>query len=177
MDIDQLRYPIGKYQPPQPITEAHIRQWIDEIAAFPSNFRKTVVGMTESQLATPYREGGWTVRQTVNHVADSHMNSYMRFKLALTEENPTIKPYIENLWAELDDGRNASVESSLTLISLLHERWLIVIRSMKPSDFQRTFFHPQRKTTSTLASTLGLYAWHGKHHLAHIQNLKERMKW
>jgi hypothetical protein len=177
MDIDQLRYPIGKYQAPQPITAAHIKEWTEDVAAFPQTLRAGVQGMSESQLATSYREEGWTVRQTVNHVADSHMNAYMRFKLALTEENPTIKPYMEDRWAELEDGRNASVDGSLELIASLHKRWVVLLKSMEPSDFQRTFFHPQRKTTVSLESTLGLYAWHGKHHLAHIQNLKERMKW
>ncbi len=177
MDIEQLKYPIGKYQPPNPISETHIKQWIKEIALLPSTLKATVQGMTEAQLATPYRDGGWTVRQTVHHVADSHMNAYCRFKLALTEETPTIKPYLEARWAELEDGRNAPIELSLTLLESLHSRWLMMLKTMSMSDFKRTFFRPDQAKELTLGSVLGLYAWHGNHHCAHIVSLKERMKW
>lgn len=177
MDIEQLKYPIGKYQPPDPISETHIRQWIEEIAAFPSALRSSVRKMTAAQLATPYRDGGWTVRQTVHHVADSHMNAYCRFKLALTEERPTIKPYLEARWAELEDSRNAPIEISLQLIESLHARWVMFLRRMSPTDFQRTFVHPQLRTESRLEYFLGMYAWHGNHHRAQIEALKKRMNW
>lgn len=177
MDIEQLKYPIGKYKSPDVVTDAQIKMWMSEIDAAPALLRKTVEGMSDSQLATPYREGGWTVRQTVHHVPDSHLNAYCRFKLTLTEERPTIKPYFENRWAELEDGRNAPVEASLRLLESVHTRWLMLMRSMTSADFKRTYFHPEYKKEFTLEYVLGLYAWHGKHHVAQIQNLKERMKW
>jgi hypothetical protein len=177
MDIEQLKYPIGKYKSPDVVTESQIRTWISEIEAAPALLRKTVERLSDAQLSTPYRDGGWTVRQTVHHIPDSHLNAYCRFKLTLTEERPTIKPYFEDRWAELEDGRNAPIEASLRLLESVHIRWLILLRAMKPADFKRTYFHPEYKKEFTLEYVLGLYAWHGKHHVAQIQNLKERMKW
>ena len=177
MDIEQLKYPIGKYKSPDVVTESQIRTWISEIEAAPAMLRKTVERLSDAQLSTPYRDGGWTVRQTVHHIPDSHLNAYCRFKLTLTEERPTIKPYFEDRWAELEDGRNAPIEASLRLLESVHIRWLILLRAMKPADFKRTYFHPEYKKEFTLEYVLGLYAWHGKHHVAQIQNLKERMKW
>jgi hypothetical protein len=177
MDFEQLKYPIGKYKSPDVVTESQIRTWISEIEAAPAMLRKTVERLSEAQLSTPYRDGGWTVRQTVHHIPDSHLNAYCRFKLTLTEERPTIKPYFEDRWAELEDGRNAPIEASLRLLESVHIRWLILMRAMKPADFKRTYFHPEYKKEFSLEYVLGLYAWHGKHHAAQIQKLKERMGW
>jgi hypothetical protein len=177
MDIEQQKYPIGKYIRPEVITQTDIERWIDEIAVAPRQFRETVHGFTAGQLATPYREGGWTVRQVLHHVPDSHIQAYGRFKLALTEEKPTIKPYREDRWATLPDSELTPVDVSLTLLEALHKRWVTLLRSMGNDDFKRTYFHPEYQKEFALDGILGLYAWHGKHHLAHIRNLKERMKW
>ena len=177
MDIEQLKYPIGKYKSPDVITDRIILQWISDIELLPALLRDTVKNLSELQLATPYRDGGWTVRQTVHHVPDSHMNAYCRFKLTLTEDRPTIKPYIESRWAELEDGRNASVETSLILVEAIHKRWVVLMRSMQPSDFKRTYVHPEYGKEFSLEYVAGLYAWHGKHHVAQIRALRERMKW
>jgi uncharacterized damage-inducible protein DinB len=156
--------------------EEQRQRYINEIGATPYNLRNAVEGLSHQQLETPYRPGGWTLRQVVHHLADSHMNSYMRFKLALTEESPIIKPYHEDKWAELFDARVAPIESSLSLLESLHDRWVLLLRTLTPADFGRTFQHPERGTM-TLARTLCLYAWHGRHHVAHITLLRERMGW
>lgn len=137
--------------------------------------RAAVEGLTEAQLDTPYRPGGWTVRQVVHHVPDSHLNAYIRMKLALTEDGPTIKPYDENLWAELSDSR-MPVDASLSLMDALHRRWVTVLRSLQPADFARTFLHPEAGVVS-LDRLIALYAWHGRHHVAHITSLRQRMGW
>jgi hypothetical protein len=160
--MDDLRYPIGRFE-----GKGELPQWIDEIAAAPSNLRAAVKGLTPQQLDTPYRPGGWTVRQVVHHVPDSHLNSYVRFRLALTEDEPTIKPYDEERWAGLVDARTAPVEVSLALLESLHERWVLLLRSLTPADWQRTFRHPELGVV-TLERSAGLYAWHGRHHVAHI---------
>jgi uncharacterized damage-inducible protein DinB len=138
--------------------------------------RTAVAGLSDEQLNTPYRPAGWTVRQVVHHVPESHMNSYVRFKLALTEEEPTIKPYFEDRWAQLDDANQAPVGLSLDLLDALHGRWVWFLRSLKDADFQRTFRHPELGTVS-LDRNIALYAWHGRHHVAHITSLRERMGW
>lgn len=171
-----LRYPIGKFEMGQQITEEKRQKWIEEIAEAPARLREAVQGLTEEQLDTPYRPGGWTVRQVVHHLADSHMTSFIRFKLALTEEEPLIKPYDEAKWAELEDSRGVTPELSLSLLDVLHQRWAILLSSMSDSDYQRAFRHPGMGTV-TLEKVLGLYAWHGLHHIAHITSLKERMGW
>lgn len=171
-----LRYPVGRFQAPEEITSGQINAAIDEIAALPAILRKAVAGLNENQLATPYREGGWTVSQVVHHVADSHMNSYVRFRLALTEEQPTIKPYDEKAWAELEDARTANIDVSLALIEALHDRWVLLLRSMSPADFRRTFLHPESGVRALDWNTL-LYGWHSRHHVAHIMRLRERMGW
>jgi uncharacterized damage-inducible protein DinB len=177
MDIEHLKYPIGKYQPPSPISQSHISQWIEEIAAFPPQLRATVQGMTEAQLSTAYREGGWTVRQVLHHVPDSHMNAYIRFKWTLTEETPTIKAYFEDRWAKLEDSQIVPVEIPLNLLGALHKRWIALLRSMKAEDFARKYIHPQYGREYSLEEALGLYAWHGNHHRAQIEALKKRMGW
>jgi uncharacterized damage-inducible protein DinB len=170
-----LRYPIGKFEMGQQITEEKRQKWIEKIAEAPARLREAVQGLTEEQLDTPYRPGGWTVRQVVHHLADSHMTSFIRFKLALTEEEPLIKPYDEAKWAELEDSRGVAPELSLSLLDVLHQRWVILLSSMSDSDYQRAFRHPEIGTV-TLEKVLGLYAWHGLHHIAHITSLSERME-
>ena len=172
----ELSYPIGKYDFQIEVTEDDRRRFIDQIEEAPAQLREAVKGLLPDQLDTPYRPGGWTVRQVVHHVPDSHLNSYIRFKLALTEEEPTIKPYHEDLWAELADGRTAPVDVSLALLESLHSRWVMLLRSLTAKDFERTFRHPEIGVVS-LSKILGLYAWHGRHHTAHITSLREREGW
>jgi uncharacterized damage-inducible protein DinB len=174
MEAD-LRYPIGKFQRADNVDEAQRRVLVAAIAEAPSKLKAAVAGLSEQQLDTPYRPGGWTVRQVVHHLADSHMNSFVRFKLALTEDEPTIKPFDEGRWAELADGK-ARVEPSLLLLETLHQRWVLLLDSLGPSDWQRQFRHPERGTM-TLGDNLQLYAWHGRHHVAHITSLRERNGW
>jgi len=174
--MDDLRYPVGKFAFAGEVTEELRREWIDEIAALPAKLRAALAGLTSSQFDTPYREGGWTIRQVVHHLADSHLNSYIRFKLALTEADPTIKPYDEALWAEMPDARTARVETSLELLTALHDRWAITLRHMSAADFSRAFVHPEMGRVP-LDKALALYAWHCRHHAAHITSLRSRMGW
>jgi uncharacterized damage-inducible protein DinB len=169
------RYPIGKFIP-QPYSEKQKEAWLTDILFNPRQLEMAVLNLDEAQLATPYREGGWTVKQVIHHVADSHMNAYMRFKLGLTEDNPTIKPYLEDKWAELSDS-SLAVNISLTLLHCLANRWYDILKHIKEEEWQRTVVHPEHGRTMTLWHLLGLYAWHGKHHLAHISSLRERMGW
>jgi uncharacterized damage-inducible protein DinB len=171
-----LAYPIGKFSPPSEYTPELRAGWIDTIASTPIRFRGAVIGLTEEQLDTPYRPGGWTVRQVVHHVPDSHMNAYVRFKLALTEDVPTIKPYDEAAWATLEDSRTTPIETSLTLLTLIHDRWLRIIRSLDDAGFQRRYRHPDTGN-HPLDYMMAHYAWHGLHHTAHVTALKERMGW
>jgi uncharacterized damage-inducible protein DinB len=170
------RYPIGNFAVPSEITPATRAEAITEIASTPKKIRAAISGLNDSQLNTPYRDGGWTVRQVVHHVADSHMNAYVRWRLALTETEPTIKPYEESLWAKLEDAAHAPVEVSLRLLEPLHERWTTLLRSVKPHEFARTFRHPDHGVR-TLDWMLFLYAWHGKHHTAHITELRKQKGW
>ena len=174
--MPDLRYPIGNFQPPDQPTDADRRKWLDEIAAAPSALRAAIARLSTQQLDTPYREGGWTVRQVIHHLPDSHMNSYVRFRLALTESEPTIKPYDESRWAELPDARTAPLEPSLALLESLHSRWLLLLRSLQGEDWKRTFNHPELGMM-TLERNLALYAWHGRHHVAQITALRDRMNW
>ena len=173
---EDLRYPIGKFNLQADVTEAQRNRFIDEIAEAPSRLRRAVADLSPEQLETPYRPGGWTVRQVVHHIPDSHLNSYSRFKLALTEDEPTIKPFREDRWAELEDTRRTPVEVSLALLEALHERWVVLLRSLSAADFERTFHHPELGVVP-LSKNVALYAWHGKHHVAHITSLRERMGW
>ena len=174
--MGDLQYPIGKFAWDGSASGEQLRQWIDEIAAAPSQLRAAADGLSAEQLDTPYRPGGWTVRQVVHHVPDSHLNSYVRFRLALTEPEPTIKPYDQERWAELPDSRLAAIEVSLSLLESLHERWVILLRSLTPADWKRTFRHPELGLVN-LEHTAALYAWHGRHHVAHITSLRQRMGW
>ncbi|MDQ3223410.1 MAG: putative metal-dependent hydrolase [Gemmatimonadota bacterium] len=150
---------------------------IGEIAAAPGHLREAVAGLTAEQLETPYRPAGWTVRQVVHHLPDSHLNAYTRIKLALTEEEPTIKPYEEARWAELPDARTGPIEPSLALLESLHQRWLLLLRQLRPSDFERRFRHPEHGRIFQVEEAVAMYAWHGRHHVAHITSLRRRMGW
>jgi uncharacterized damage-inducible protein DinB len=172
-----LRYPIGKFHRHGELTEDLRHRYIDDIERLPGRLREAVKGLTPAQLDTPYRPGGWTVRQLVHHIADSHMNAYVRLKLALTEDAPLIKPYLEAKWAELHDSKTLPVDVSLNLLDSLHQRWVDVLRSMKPAEFSRTMRHPEWTEPMSLDDGLALYAWHGKHHVAHITELRRREGW
>jgi hypothetical protein len=174
---EDLRYPIGQFRYEGEPDQRRREQWLDEIAATPANLRAVVAGLSPHQLDTPYRDKGWTVRQVVHHLPDSHLNAYTRIKLALTEDVPVIKPYEEALWAELPDGRAAPIELSLNLLESLHHRWVLLLRQLNPADFRRRFVHPQHGRPIELQETLALYAWHGRHHVAHIASLRRRMAW
>jgi hypothetical protein len=165
--MTDLRYPVGKFAWPESITPELRAEWLDEVANTPANLRALVSPMNEQMLATPYRPGGWTVRQVIHHVADSHMNSYVRYRLALTEDEPTIKPYEEHLWAELSDAKSGDIAWSLTLLESLHARWVMLMRSLTEEQWKRTFWHPALGLV-TLEKNLALYAWHGRHHAGHV---------
>ena len=171
-----LRYPIGQFHYEGPLTDAQRRRLIDQIEEAPAKLQAAVEGLSPQQLETPYRPGGWTVRQVVHHLPDSHLNSYIRFRLALTEDEPTIKPYYENRWAELGDARHAPIDISLALLAALHRRWVLLLRALGPRELSRTFVHPELGVVD-LDMNLSLYAWHGRHHVAHITSLRERMGW
>lgn len=174
--MGDLRYPVGKFQWSGDPTPEQRARWIEEIGATPAAIRQAVAGLSQAQLDTPYREGGWTVRQVVHHLPDSHLNAYVRFRLALTEDAPLIKPYDEGRWAELPDARTAPVHISLDLLEALHQRWVMLLRAMAPAEFHRTLRHPEMGEL-TLDRMTALYAWHGRHHTAHITGLRERMDW
>ena len=171
-----LRFPIGKAEMQDKLSPAQRREMIDQIAHAPAKLREALAGLSAQQIETPYREGGWTMRQVAHHLPESHMNAYIRFKLALTEEDPTIKPYDENAWAELPENFISMPETSVTLLEALHTRWVNLLRSMADADFSRTLQHPERGRLS-LDQMLSLYAWHGRHHVAHITTLRQRMGW
>lgn len=174
--MNDPRYPIGKYQRREILTPDERKSMIEQIAATPARMREAVRGLTPQQLETRYRDGGWTLRQVVHHVPDSHLNSYVRFKLALTEDVPMIKGYDEAAWAELSDSRDTPIETSLDMLDSLHDRWVRLLRSMSDRDFQRKLNHSEHGPIS-LDALLGLYAWHGRHHTAHITSTRERERW
>jgi hypothetical protein len=176
-ELEKLKFPIGQFTAPEPVTEEHLKNYISDIENFPGELKALVSGITENQLNTCYRENGWTVKQVIHHIADSHMNAYIRFKLALTEDMPTVRPHFEDKWAELGDYSSTPPEVSLILIEALHRRWTDLLRSMSKKDFESIFFHPEHGQEFSLAEIAGMYAWHGKHHYAHINELKKRMKW
>jgi len=174
--MSDLRFPIGKFHFDGPLTDDQRNNALDDVATTPANLRAAVKGLSEAQLDTPYRPGGWTVRQVVHHMPDSHMNSYVRFKLALTEDEPTIKTYAEDRWAELADTKATPIGVSLTLFDSLHDRWVRLMRSLTTEDWKRSFRHPDLGPMS-LEKALALYAWHGRHHVTHITALREREGW
>ncbi|WP_282937875.1 YfiT family bacillithiol transferase [Paenibacillus sp. RC67] len=174
--METLRFPIGRFEWNGDITPEQRQLWIEDIERLPTQLREAVSGLSEEQLNESYRPGGWTVRQVVHHVADSHMNSLIRFKLALTEQQPTIKPYDEGAWAELTDSREAPIETSLVLLDQLHERWGHLLRALNPEQWERVFIHPDSGVVR-LDVNLGIYSWHGRHHTAHITQLRRRNGW
>ena len=174
--MEELKYPIGKYIE-QPFSEALLKEWLLDIEVLPKALEYAIINLDAAQLEEPYRPGGWNSRQVVHHVADSHMNAYTRFKLGYTESNPDIKPYEEGAWAVLSDVKEIPINVSITLLYALHARWHNFLKSLKREDWDRTVFHPEHKKTMTLWYLLGNYAWHGKHHTAHINKLRERMIW
>jgi hypothetical protein len=174
--MEDLRYPIGKFQYAGVSTPEQRKQFIADIAETPARLKDAVRGLNEEQQNTPYRPEGWTVRQVSHHLPDSHLNAYTRFRLALTEDSPTIRAYHEDRWAELSDARNAPIEFSLVLIEALHRRWVYLLRSLTEADFAKVFYHPELGAV-TLDKNLALYSWHGRHHVAQITDLRQRMGW
>jgi DinB superfamily len=170
------RYPIGNFTFDGPTSEAQRTKFIDEIEQTPIALRAAIKNLSPEQIETPYREGGWSVRQVVHHIPESHMNAYVRFKLALTEEEPAIKAYMEDRWAKTPEVQSTPVQVSLALLEPLHDRWVRLLRTLKPTDWKRTFRHPELGVLP-LERNLALYAWHGKHHVAHITELRKRMGW
>jgi len=177
MTQPDLRYPVGRFTPETDLSPERRAALVAEIAELPAQLRAAVAGLDERRLATPYRPGGWTVRQLVHHVADSHLNAYTRFKLGLTEEAPQIKPYDEVRWAELPDVAAVPIDASLRLVEALHERWVALLRALTPDQFARTVQHPEHPQPMSLDRLLMLYAWHGRHHVAHVTSLREREGW
>lgn len=170
--IENLKFPIGKFQKPEFISLELIQNWIKTIAVFPEKLKQETISLTEKECEKRYRPNGWTIKQIVHHCADSHMNSLVRFKLALTEDTPTIKPYFENLWAELSDSKNIPIDSSLKLLEGLHERWSNLLEGLDQKDLEKEFIHPESNEKISLKTNIGIYAWHCEHHLAHIKLAK-----
>lgn len=176
MNIEKLKYPIGKFSRPADIRQEQIQAWIDDIEALPANLRKLLDGISEEELGTTYRPDGWTIRQVVHHLADSHINSYVRLKWTLTEDKPTIKAYYEQRWAELPEAKNAPIEMSLDLLDAIHYRWVVVLKALTEQDFRRSFIHPETGNEVSLDENIGLYAWHCNHHFAHINNCLDNIR-
>ena len=177
MTTEEIIRPIGSYNAPEEFTEIFIAAQIIEIETLPNLLSNTIEGLTDNQLNTPYRDGGWTLKQVVHHIADSHLQAFTRFKLALTEENPTIKPYDQDAWVTTADVLEAPVQDSVIIVKHLHSRWVTLLKSMKLEDFSRTFYHPEQKKNISLAHIIGLYAWHGKHHSLQIFNFCKSQEW
>lgn len=175
--MDKLKYPIGQVNIPNEITLKNISKWITDIENFPKNLENLVKNLSEEQLNTPYREGGWTVRETIHHCGDSHVNSYIRFKWALTENQPIIKAYYEDRWARLFDSKEAPIDISLLFIKALHAKWVYLLKGLTTEDLNKVFIHPESGETVSLERNIGIYAWHCNHHFAHIENLLKRKNW
>ncbi len=171
--LENLKYPIGKFEIPASFNKESIEQWISTIREFPQKIQNEITSLSEAELEQQYRPEGWTIRQVVHHCADSHMNSFIRFKLALTEDVPTIKPYEENIWAELEDSKNLDVNISVNLLFALHQRWVVLLNSFVEKDWEKKFRHPETNQLIDLKTNLAIYAWHCNHHLAHIQQAKK----
>jgi hypothetical protein len=177
MIIEELKYPIGRFEKPATITAETLSKWISDILYFPERLKNEVNHLTDEQLNTHYRPGGWTIRQVIHHCADSHMNSLTRLKLVLTEDSPTIKPYYEERWAELADSKNMSIEPSLKMIEGIHERWTVLLNNLTNEEYCRIFIHPEHGKAFRIDENIGIYAWHCNHHLAHITETKKRNNW
>jgi uncharacterized damage-inducible protein DinB len=175
-ETPDLRYPIGRFRRPERLTKEERTATVAVLAQAPARLREAVAGLSPAQLDTPYRPGGWTVRQLVHHVPDSHLNAYTRYKLALTEDEPTIRPYDEDRWARLPEARSAPLEPSLALLAALHHRWDLALRELAPADWERTYIHPETGR-QTVEQLIALYAWHGRHHAAHVTELRRREGW
>lgn len=176
-NIELLKYPVGRYQKTGSYTQHEIKHWIAELEALPSWMDAMIENLDAQQLHTAYRPGGWTVQQVIHHLADSHINAYVRLKLALTEDNPTVKPYKEADWAELLDSEIVPVNVSVTLLHALHRRWVALLKSMEPTDWERTYFHPEHQRNVPTWEMTAMYAWHSRHHMEHIRRLRQRMNW
>jgi hypothetical protein len=177
MTLEQLKYPIGKFEKPEIITKDILLKWVSDIAIFPTRLGAEVYKLTDMQLDTQYRPDGWTIRQVVHHCADSHMNSLTRLKLALTEDQPTIKPYFEELWAELLDTKSMPIEPSMKMIEGIHERWTVLLNNLTDEQYGRIFIHPEHRKNFRVDENIGVYAWHCNHHLAHITQTIKRNNW
>lgn len=175
--MEQLMYPVGRYVTSSEFTPDLLTEWTNVLRALPSWMDACIENLDEQQLKVSYREGGWTIQQVVHHVADSHMNAYIRLKLALTEDNPTIKPYDQDAWAEMIDTKSLPVNLSVTLLHALHRRMVAIIENMQPADFMRTYYHPEYKRSFPLWEMVATYAWHSRHHTEHIKQLRLRMNW
>lgn len=175
--MEHLKYPIGTPNIPKEITAIHIKNWIQTIENFPLELSNLVNNLTEDQLDTPYRDGGWTIRQVIHHCSDSHHNSYTRFKWTLTEDKPIIKAYYEDKWAELFDSASGPIQLSLNTLTALHAKWIYFLKGLTESDLNKSFIHPDGNEEVTLKENIGIYAWHCKHHYAHIEHLMKRKKW
>jgi len=171
LDLQKLKFPIGEFSSLESYTTEQINSYIADIEALPLQLRKEVEGLSDVQLETPYRPDGWTIRQVVHHIPDSHMNAFIRFKLTLTEDNPAIRPYFEDRWANLSDAKMPA-DVSLNLTEAVHARWVNILKNMKPEEFERQYTHPEYKKVFTLKEALHMYSWHGKHHLEHIKQAK-----
>ncbi|HYJ80818.1 MAG TPA: bacillithiol transferase BstA [Longimicrobiaceae bacterium] len=174
--MDDPRYPVGRFDVEEAVTPERRAEWLRQVEEAPARLRAAVDGLSDEQLDTPYRDGGWTVRQVLHHLPDSHLNAYVRIKLGLTEEVPAIKTYEEGRWAELPDSRDTPPEVSLVLLEALHARWMVLLRALGQAEWARTFRHPEWGEMS-LGKALAQYAWHGRHHVAHVTRLRERMGW
>ena len=177
MTLEHLKYPIGKFDKPTEITKDILKKWISDISTFHKRLLIEVTNLTDEQLDTPYRPDGWTIRQVIHHCADSHMNSLTRLKLALTEDQPTIKPYFEERWAELIDTKSMPIQPSLKMIEGIHERWTVLLNNLTDEQYGRIFIHPEHGKTYRVDENIGVYAWHCNHHLAHITETKKRNNW
>lgn len=175
--LEKLKYPIGKPKIPSEISEDQLNDWIKVIEDFPSKLEKLVQDLDKKQLNTCYRENGWTIRQVIHHCADSHTNSYIRFKWTLTEDKPIIKPYYEERWAALFDSKKAPISLSINLLKSLHAKWVYLLKGLNLNDFEKAFIHPESNAMVSLAQNVGIYAWHCNHHYAHILNLIHRENW
>ena len=176
-ELEKLKYPIGKFDCPELITDDHIKSWIAVLEHFPKRLEQLVMSLTDAQLDTPYRPDGWTVRQVVHHVSDSHHHSYIRFKWALTEDKPLIKAYYEDRWAELFDSKSAPIGMSLLHLSAVHAKLVYLLKGLSAQDLNKSFIHPETKSEVPLKRNIGVYAWHSNHHYAHIENLLKRQNW